>query len=59
MDVLRSVLDLVYYGTGNPAPYKPRAARRRQQVAASVMARRPDDGTLVWAYQFTPHDSWD
>src|SRR5438477_591043 len=22
-------------------------------------ARRPDDGALVWAYQFTPHDSWD
>ena len=26
---------------------------------SSVLARRPEDGALVWAYQFTPHDSWD
>src|SRR6185312_12461415 len=25
----------------------------------SVLARRPSDGSLVWAYQFTPHDMWD
>ena len=24
-----------------------------------MLARRPSDGALVWAYQFTPHDSWD
>ena len=24
-----------------------------------MLARRPSDGSLVWAYQFTPHDSWD
>ena len=24
-----------------------------------MLARRPGDGSLVWAYQFTPHDSWD
>jgi PQQ-dependent dehydrogenase (methanol/ethanol family) len=24
-----------------------------------VLARRPSDGALVWAYQFTPHDNWD
>jgi alcohol dehydrogenase (cytochrome c) len=24
-----------------------------------VLARRPSDGSLVWAYQFTPNDSWD
>src|SRR5256886_14275904 len=27
--------------------------------ATSVLARRPADGSLVWAYQFTPADSWD
>jgi PQQ-dependent dehydrogenase (methanol/ethanol family) len=26
---------------------------------SSVLARKPEDGTLVWAYQFTPHDGWD
>ena len=24
-----------------------------------MLARRPSDGSLVWAYQFTPHDNWD
>jgi PQQ-dependent dehydrogenase (methanol/ethanol family) len=24
-----------------------------------VLARRPGDGSLVWGYQFTPHDNWD
>ena len=24
-----------------------------------MLARRPADGSLVWAYQFTPADSWD
>ena len=27
--------------------------------ANSVLARRPGDGSLIWAYQFTPHDNWD
>src|SRR5207249_2968874 len=26
---------------------------------ADVLARRPEDGSLVWAYQFTPHENWD
>ncbi len=24
-----------------------------------MLARRPEDGALIWAYQFTPHDNWD
>jgi lanthanide-dependent methanol dehydrogenase len=24
-----------------------------------VLARRPSDGSLIWAYQFTPNDNWD
>ena len=24
-----------------------------------MLARRPEDGALVWAYQFTPHENWD
>ena len=26
---------------------------------APMFARKPDDGTVVWAYQMTPHDEWD
>src|SRR3989449_2246273 len=52
-------LDLLYYGTGNPAPYNPEQGAGDNKWTASVLARRPEDGTLVWAYQFTPHDSWD
>ena len=54
-----SQLDLLYYGTGNAAPYNPEQRVGDNKWAASVLARRPRDGTLVWAYQFTPHDNWD
>jgi lanthanide-dependent methanol dehydrogenase len=52
-------LDLVYYGTGNAAPYNAEQRPGDNKWSASVLARRPADGALVWAYQFTPHDSWD
>jgi PQQ-dependent dehydrogenase (methanol/ethanol family) len=52
-------LDLVYYGVGNPGPYNPDQRVGDNKWTASVLARRPADGALVWAYQFTPHDSWD
>ena len=52
-------LDLVYFGTGNPGPYNPEQRPGENKWTNSVLARRPGDGTLVWAYQFTPHDSWD
>ena len=52
-------LDLVYYGVGNPGPYNPDQRAGDNKWTASVLARRPADGSLVWAYQFTPHDSWD
>src|SRR3989442_1681056 len=38
---------------GETTPMAPFVAGNR------VLARRPRDGALVWAYQFTPHDSWD
>jgi PQQ-dependent dehydrogenase (methanol/ethanol family) len=52
-------LDLFYYGTGNPAPYNPEQREGDNKWTSSVLARRPSDGALVWAYQFTPHDNWD
>ncbi|HUN76417.1 MAG TPA: PQQ-dependent dehydrogenase, methanol/ethanol family [Steroidobacteraceae bacterium] len=52
-------LDLIYYGTGNASPYNPEQRVGDNKWTSSVLARRPEDGALVWAYQFTPHDSWD
>jgi lanthanide-dependent methanol dehydrogenase len=52
-------LDLIYYGTGNAGPYNPEDRPGDNKWTSSVLARRPRDGALVWAYQFTPHDSWD
>ncbi len=53
------VLDLLYYGSGNPGPYNPEQRPGDNKWTASVLARHPQDGALVWAYQFTPHDAWD
>jgi lanthanide-dependent methanol dehydrogenase len=52
-------LDLVYYGTGNASPYNSEQRPGDNKWSSSVLARRPGDGSLIWAYQFTPHDSWD
>jgi PQQ-dependent dehydrogenase (methanol/ethanol family) len=52
-------LDLLYYGVGNPGPYNPEQRPGDNKWTNSVLARRPGDGSLVWAYQFTPHDNWD
>jgi len=60
-------LNLVYYGTSNPAPWS--AAVRGNDSSevgkftnlytASVVAMNPDTGNIAWHYQFTPHDAWD
>jgi PQQ-dependent dehydrogenase (methanol/ethanol family) len=52
-------LDLVYYGTGNPAPYNSEQRPGDNRWSTSVLARNPEDGSLRWAYQFTPADNWD
>ena len=52
-------LDLIYFGTGNPGPYNNEQRTGENKWTNSVLARRPGNGALVWAYQFTPHDSWD
>ena len=52
-------LDLVYYGTGNPAPWNTDQRAGDNRWATSVLARSPGDGSLRWAYQFTPADNWD
>jgi len=58
-------LNLIYYGSGNPSTWNPaqRAGPDGKQIdqkwSQSVIARNPDTGEAVWAYQFTPFDEWD
>lgn len=53
-------LDLVYWGTGNPSPDFDGAVREGANLyTSSVVALDPDDGSLRWHYQWTPHDVWD
>lgn len=62
-------LNLVYYGTSNPGTWSAGLRRPTPELkdqvawanrwATSVMARNPDTGELVWAFNWTPHDEWD
>ncbi len=55
-------LELVYFGTSNPAPYDLRAVAGASQDAlftASIIALHAETGRLAWYYQTTPGDHWD
>ena len=52
--------NLLYWGTGNPAPDWDGRTRLGDNVwSDSVIAVDADTGELKWAYQFTPHDEMD
>ena len=55
-------LDLLYWGTGNPAPDLYGKDRLGDNLYSNcVVALDPDTGKLKWHFQFTPHDlhDWD
>ncbi len=53
-------LNLLYWGTGNPAPDWNGDHRKGDNLySCSVLAINPTTGTLVWHFQFTPHDTHD
>ena len=53
-------LDLVYWGTGNPAPdFRADARPGRNLFTNCVLALDPGDGSQKWFYQWTPGDVWD
>ena len=52
-------LDLVYWGTGNPSPWNPRARAGDNLWTNAVIAIRPKTGERVWVYQTTPADPFD
>ena len=53
-------LNLLYWGTGNPAPDFDGEVRPGDNLNTdSVVAVDADTGEIRWHYQFTPHDLWD
>ncbi len=51
--------DLIFYGTGNPAPWNAHMRPGDNLFSTSTVAIDPDDGKIKWHYQFTPNDGWD
>lgn len=51
--------NLLFFGTGNPAPWNSHLRKGDNLYTASTLAINPDDGKIVWSYQTTPHDGWD
>lgn len=49
---------ILYHGTANPGVWNPDMRPGDNKWSAAVFARRLD-GSAKWAYQITPHDSWD
>jgi len=52
-------LDLMYWGTGNPAPWASQSRPGDNLYTSSVLAMRPKTGEIAWHYQFTPNDAYD
>ena len=53
-------LDIVYWGTSNPAPDYDGSGREGDNLYTnSILALNPDSGALVWHFQTTPHDLFD
>jgi len=52
-------VDLLFFGTGNPAPWNSHLRPGDNLFAASTVAINPDTGKIVWHYQSTPNEGWD
>lgn len=53
------VTGLLFYGTGNPAPWNSWLRPGDNLYSSSRLAIDPKNGEIVWHYQTTPHDGWD
>ena len=51
--------NLIYAGTGNPAPWNSHLRPGDNLFSASTVAIDATTGKIVWHYQTTPHDGWD
>jgi len=53
-------LNLIYWGTGNPAPdYNGDVRPGDNLYSCSLLALDADTGKMKWYFQFTPHDTHD
>ena len=50
---------LIFYGTGNPAPWNAHLRPGDNLYSTSTLAIDPDTGKIVWHFQYTPNDGWD
>ena len=57
--VFDPALGLVYWNTGNAAPWNCRVREGDNKWTASTIAIDADSGAIRWGYQYTPHDCWD
>ena len=51
--------DAIIQGNANAGSWNPDIRPGDNKWTATVFARRRTDGKALWAYQETPHDSWD
>jgi alcohol dehydrogenase (cytochrome c) len=51
--------NLLFYGTGNPAPWIPDLRKGDNLYATSLIALDADTGKLKWHFQFVPNEAWD
>jgi len=52
-------VDLLFFGTGNPAPWNSHLRPGDNLFSSSRLAIDPDTGKIKWHFQTTPHDGWD
>lgn len=52
-------VDLLFFGTGNPAPWNSHLRPGDNYFSSSRLAIDPDTGKIAWHFQTTPHDGWD
>jgi PQQ-dependent dehydrogenase (methanol/ethanol family) len=49
-------LDLLFYGTGDPASWNADVRPGENKWSSGIFARKPETGEAVWFYQYTQHD---
>jgi alcohol dehydrogenase (cytochrome c) len=52
-------LNLVYWNTGNAAPWNCRVRKGDNKWTAATIAIDADNGKIRWGFQYTPWDCWD
>ncbi|WP_078120510.1 methanol/ethanol family PQQ-dependent dehydrogenase [Thiosocius teredinicola] len=50
---------LIFYGTGNPAPWNAHLRPGDNLYSTSTLAIDPKTGKIAWHFQYTPNDGWD